>query len=69
MRGLQKSVAKKRDIKVKKNASGYAGDARPKRCGINAWAGSIPWRKKWLPTPVFLPGKSHGLRIWEGSSP
>ena len=19
-----------------------------------------PWRKKWQPTPVFLPGKSHG---------
>ena len=23
-------------------------------------AGSIPWRGKWQPTPVFLPGKSHG---------
>ena len=22
--------------------------------------GKIPWRKKWQPTPVFLPGKSHG---------
>ena len=19
-----------------------------------------PWRRKWQPTPVFLPGKSHG---------
>ena len=22
---------------------------------------SIPWRRKWQPTPVFVPGKSHGL--------
>jgi len=22
----------------------------------------MPWRRKWQPTPVFLPGKSHGLR-------
>ena len=33
-------------------------------------AGSIPWRRKWQPTPVFLPGKSHrqrrlvGYRLW-----
>jgi len=22
-----------------------------------------PWRRAWQPTPVFLPGKSHGQRI------
>ena len=27
------------------------------------------WRRKWQPTPVFLPGKSHGQRSWEGYSP
>ena len=27
------------------------------------------WRRKWPPTPVFLPGKSHGLRILVGYSP
>ena len=27
------------------------------------------WRRKWQPTPVFLPGKSHGLRIRVGYSP
>ena len=26
------------------------------------WVGKIPWRKEWLPTPVFLPGESHGQR-------
>ena len=27
--------------------------------------GKIPWRKEWLPTPVFLPGEFHdsGQRI------
>ena len=23
------------------------------------WVGKIPWRRKWQPTPVFLPGKYH----------
>ena len=31
--------------------------------------GSIPWRRKWQPTPVFLPRKSHGLRSMSGYSP
>ena len=26
-------------------------------------SGKIPWRRKWQPTPVFLPGESHGQRI------
>ena len=29
----------------------------------------IPWRRKWQPTPVFLPGKSHGQRSLTGYSP
>ena len=29
---------------------------------FNPWIGKIPWRRKWLSTPVFLPGKSHGQR-------
>ena len=32
------------------------------RPGFNPWVGKIPWRRKWQPTPVFLPGKSHGRR-------
>ena len=28
-----------------------------------------PWRRKWLPTPVFLPGESHGQRSLVGHSP
>ena len=25
------------------------------------------WRRKWRPTPVFLPGKSHGQRSWQAT--
>ena len=30
---------------------------------------SSPWRRKWQPTPVSLPGKSHGQRKLVGCSP
>ena len=29
-----------------------------RRCGFDPWVGKIPWRRKWQPTLVFLPGKS-----------
>ena len=29
----------------------------------------IPWRRAWQPTPVFLPGDSHGQRSLVGYSP
>ena len=32
------------------------------RPGFNPWVGNISWRRKRQPTPVFLPGKSHGWR-------
>ena len=35
---------------------------RLKRQGFDLWVGRIPWRRKWQPTPVFLPGKFHGQR-------
>ena len=31
---------------------------RHKGPGFDPWVGKIPWRRKWQPTPVFLPGKS-----------
>ena len=33
---------------------------RHKRHRLDPWVGKIPWRRKWQPTPVFLPGESHG---------
>ena len=31
-----------------------------KRREFDPWVGKIPWRRAWQPTPVFLPGESHG---------
>ena len=30
---------------------------------------TIPWRRKWQPTPAFLPGEFHGQRSLAGYSP
>ena len=40
-----------------------------KRHKFHLWVGKIPWRRKRLPTPVFLPGKSHGQKSLAGYSP
>ena len=37
--------------------------------GFDPWIGKIPWRRKWQPTPVFLPGESHGKWSLAGYSP
>ena len=39
-----------------KNPPVNAGDIRETR--FNPWVGRILWRRKWQPTPVFLPGKT-----------
>ena len=49
-----------------KNLPANAGD---KRCGFDPWVGNMPWRRAWQPTPVFLPGESHGQRSLAGYSP
>ena len=46
-----------------KNPPANAG--RPR---FNPWV-KIPWRRKWQPTPVFLPGKSRAKRSLAGYSP
>ena len=33
-----------------------------RRCGFNLWVGKIRWKRKWQPTPVFLPGEFHVQR-------
>ena len=33
-----------------------------RRHRFDPWVGKIPWRKNWQPTPVYLPGESHGQR-------
>ena len=46
-----------------KNSGGFPGGSVVKNPPANQesrldpWVGKIPWRRKWQPTPVFLPGK------------
>ena len=43
------------------------GDTRD--VGLIPESGRSPWRGKWQPTPVFLPGKSRGWRSLVGYCP
>ena len=42
---------------------------RDRRGRFHSWVTMIPWRRKWQPTPVFLPWKFHGQRSLVGWSP
>ena len=42
---------------------------RHKRRGFDPWIRKIPWRRKRQPTPVFLPGESHGHNSLAGYGP
>ena len=52
---------------VIKNLPANAGDIS--RQGCDPWVVRIPWRRKWQPTSVFLPGESHGQRGLADYSP
>ena len=51
---------------------GFAGDSsgkesasqcrRHRKCGFDPWVRKVPWRRKWQPPLVFLPGESSGQR-------
>ena len=50
----------------------YSSDGEESACnggGFNCWVRKIPWRREWQPTPVLLPGESHGQRSLAGYSP
>ena len=51
---------------VGKESACNAGDTRDR---FDPWVGKVPWRRKWQPTSVFLPGKFHGQRSLAGYSP
>ena len=44
-----------------KESAHQAGDN-----GLYPWVRQIPQRRKWQPTPILLPGKSHGQRSLAG---
>ena len=50
--------------------SSSRGSSQCRKCRFDPWVGKIPWRRKWRPTSVFMPGKSHrhsslvGYSLW-----
>ena len=54
---------------VPRRCSGKESACQGRRCSFDPWVGKIAWRRKWQPTPVFLPGKFHGQRSLVGYSP
>ena len=40
-----------------------------RRSGFHPWVRKIPWRRKWQPTPVLLPGEFHEQWSLAGYSP
>ena len=64
------------DLRQVREASDFPGESvvkestcQGRKRGFNSWVGKLPWRRKWQPTRVFLPGKSHGQRSLVGYSP
>ena len=48
--------------------SGKGSAFQCRRCRFDPWVSKIPWRRKWQPALVLLPGKSHGQKGLEGYS-
>ena len=49
--------------------SGVKHLSQCRRRRFNPWVRKTPWKRKWLPTPVFLPGEFHGQRSLVDCSP
>ena len=64
---LEFSIALEQGGLVVKNLPAMQETGR--RCGFDPWIRKILWRRKWQPTPVFLPRKSHEPRSLKGYSP
>ena len=60
-----------RQLKHLQMCSCFLGKSLPamQETRFDPWVGKISWRRKWQPTPIFLPGKSHGRRSLVGYCP
>ena len=58
------------DIEIYKTwLGGKESSCQCRRYGFNPSVRKIPWRRKWQPTPVFLPEKSYGQGSLAGYGP
>ena len=55
--------------KTYKCLTGKESTCQSWRCEFDPWIRKITWRRKWQPTLVILPGKSHGQQSQVGYSP
>ena len=55
--------------KVHRITNTYSDSKKKKKPGFDPWVRKIPSRRKWQPTPVFLPGEFHRERSLAGHSP
>ena len=64
----------KNEMQLLKNIQGFPSGSvgkefiynarNPLQCrkpGFHPWVGKIPWKREWIPIPVFWPGKFNGL--------
>ena len=61
---IMKSSGASQVVLAVKNPPANAEDSE-----FDPWVRKIPWKRAWQPTPVFLPGESHGQRSLVGYSP
>ena len=61
-------VGRKASYRLPRWLSGKESTLQCRRHTFDPWVGKVPWRRKQQPTPVFLPGKSHGQRCPMGYS-
>ena len=38
-----------------------------RRPEFDPWVGKIPWRREWLPSPIFFPGEFHERGVWRAT--
>ena len=68
-RGLQLCILRSKSRVAQLYKESAYQSRRHQRHGFNPWVRKILWRRKWQPTAVFSPGKSHGQRNLMGYSP
>ena len=49
--------------------SGTESTGQCRRLRFHPWVGKIPWRRKWQPTPAFLPGNPMDTGAWRAAVP
>ena len=67
--GSTDGVIKVESVELPRRLSGQESTCQCRRCGFYPRVRKIPWRRKWQPTPVFSPRKSHGQSSLAGHRP